>query len=144
MPSVFRHHHHNHHCRPFTAKSRNQSCMEVLCVNWSWFCNWPLGCWLAPKEKWILQTIIVLINLFSCHPHWRAKMYKVAVGGAMPDTAKIRSRTVRYSAVICPVTKLLEMSRFVNRFVNTIGNWQKLHTFLPSNFLFINSSKRVL
>jgi len=43
----------------------------------------------------------------------------------MPDTAKIRSRRVRNSADICPITKLLDMSRFVNRFVNTIDNYDK-------------------
>jgi hypothetical protein len=48
------------------------------------------------------------------------KLYKVAVG-AMPDTAKIRSRRVRSSIDICPITKLLEMSRFVN----TIENYDK-------------------
>jgi len=38
-------------------------------------------------------------------------LYKIAVG-TMPDTAKIRSRRVRCSADICPITKLLDMSWF--------------------------------
>jgi hypothetical protein len=131
IPSVFRHHyhhhhhhHHHHHCWPFTTHSRDQSRMEVLCANWFWFCYWPLCCLSAHKQKWRLQIIIVVINLFSCHPNWRVKLYKVAVG-AMPDTAKIRSRRVRCSTDICQITQILDMSKFVNRFVNTIGNYDK-------------------
>jgi len=43
----------------------------------------------------------------------------------MPDTAKIRSRRVGCSADICQITQILDIPRFVNRFVNTIGNYDK-------------------